>query len=129
MCSEFRRTRRFKRTTAFQMKGYGTGLSEHCFACDWKSVVPIAVLAMAERSSQQSAYSAGASKFAHHLGLARAGTFAEQLILQDCVSHGSKPVPPRIESGAAAAFAAGDDNAGLVGGEELAGGALCETEG
>src|SRR4029453_3450119 len=37
-------------------------------------------------------YSTGASNCAHHLGRARAGTFAEQLILHDCVSHANRPL-------------------------------------
>ena len=80
-------------------------------------------------SKVQPAYSTGASKFAHHFGRACAGTFAEQLILQDWVSHGSKPLPLRVASGAAAALAAGDDNEGL-GAEELTGGvAVCGATG
>ena len=78
---------------------------------------------------QKPTYSTGASKFAHHLGRARAGTLAEQLILHDWVSHGSKPLPLRVASGAAAALAAGDDNEG-VGAEELTGGvAVCGATG
>jgi len=67
-------------------------------------------------------YSTGASKFAHHFGRARAGTLAEQLILHDWVSQGSKPLPLTVASGAAAALAAGEDNEGGLGTEELIGG-------
>jgi|SoiMethySBSTD1v2_1073268.scaffolds.fasta_scaffold1164739_2 hypothetical protein len=57
-------------------------------------------------------YSTGASNCAHHFGRARAGTFAEQLILHDCVSHANRPLLLTVASGAAAALAAGDDNEG-----------------
>jgi hypothetical protein len=57
-------------------------------------------------------YSTGASNCAHHFGRARAGTFAEQLILHDCVSHANRPLLLSAASGAAAALAAGDDNEG-----------------
>ena len=67
-------------------------------------------------------YSTGASKFAHHFGRARAGTLAEQLILHDWVSHGSKPLPLTDASGVAAALAAGEDKEGVLGTAELTGG-------
>jgi hypothetical protein len=57
-------------------------------------------------------YSTGVSNCAHHFGRARAGTFAEQLILHDCVSHANRPLLFTVASGAAAALAAGDDNEG-----------------
>ena len=44
------------------------------------------------------------------MGLKRGATFGEQLILHDCVSHGSLPLLLTVASGAAAALAAGDDN-------------------
>jgi len=49
------------------------------------------------------------------LGLKRGATFGEQLILHDCVSHGSLPLLLTVASGAAAALAAGDDNEGAAG--------------
>src|SRR5262245_2233894 len=66
-------------------------------------------------------YSTGASNCAHHFGRARAGTFAEQLILHDCVSHASRPLLVTVASGAAAALAAGDDNEGGPEGEAICG--------
>jgi hypothetical protein len=56
--------------------------------------------------------STGCSNFEHQVGRARAGTLAEQLILHDCVVHGSRPLLLAAASGAAAARAAGDDNKG-----------------
>src|SRR5262245_32074503 len=64
------------------------------------------------RGRKNPSHSTGASNCAHHFGRARAGTFAEQLILQDCVSHGNRPLLLTVASGAAAALAAGDDNEG-----------------
>src|SRR5262245_49329992 len=69
-------------------------------------------------------YSTGASNCAHHFGRARAGTFAEQLILHDCVSHANRPLLLTVASGAAAALAAGDDNEG-----EPEGAAICGPTG
>src|SRR5262245_33479261 len=66
-------------------------------------------------------YSTGASNCAHHFGRARAGTFAEQLILHDCVSHANRPLLLTVASGAAAALAAGDDNEGEPEGEVVCG--------
>ena len=83
------------------------------------------------RMSKKPAYSAGASKFAHHFGRARAGTLAEQLTLHDCVSHGSSPLLLAVASGVAAALAAGEDNGGAADGavELTGGGAVCGTTG
>jgi len=84
---------------------------------------------------EEACYSVGASKFAHHFGRARAGTFDEQLILHDCVSHGSKPLLLADASGVAAALAAGEDNEGgfgtaeLTGGEVVCGATGCVTDG
>jgi len=66
-------------------------------------------------------YSTGVSNCAHHFGRARAGTFAEQLILHDCVSHANRPLLFTVASGAAAALAAGDDNEGGPEGEAICG--------
>ena len=60
-------------------------------------------------------HSTGSSNCAHHFGLKRGVTFGEQLILHDCVSHGSLPLLLTVASGAAAALAAGEDNEGGVG--------------
>jgi len=60
-------------------------------------------------------YSTGSSNCAHHFGLKRGATFGEQLILHDCVSHGSLPLLLTVASGAAAALAAGEDNEGAPG--------------
>jgi len=73
------------------------------------------------RGRENSSHSTGASNCAHHFGRARAGTFAEQLILQDCVSHASRPLLLTVASGAAAALAAGDDNEGGAEGEPVCG--------
>jgi hypothetical protein len=77
-------------------------------------------------------YSTGASNCAHHFGRARAGTFAEQLILHDCVSHANRPLLLTVASGAAAALAAGDDNEGGPEGaaisRQVAGRAPCEQQ-
>jgi len=62
----------------------------------------------------RSNYSTGSSNCAHHFGLKRGATFGEQLILHDCVSHGSRPLLPTVALGAAAAFAAGEDNEGAA---------------
>jgi hypothetical protein len=64
------------------------------------------------KGRENPSHSTGASNCAHHFGRARAGTFAEQLILQDCVSHANRPLLLTAASGAAAALAAGDDNEG-----------------
>jgi hypothetical protein len=68
-------------------------------------------------------YSTGASNCAHHFGRALAGTFAEQLILHDCVSHANRPPLLTAASGAAAALAAGDDNDGGPEGDAVCGAA------
>ena len=60
-------------------------------------------------------HSTGSSNCAHHFGLKRGATFGEQLILHDCVSHGSLPLLLTVASGAAAALAAGEDNEGALG--------------
>jgi hypothetical protein len=79
---------------------------------------------------EEETYSTGRSNFEHHFGRARAGTFEEQLILHDWVSHGIKPLLLTVTSGAAAALAAGEDNEGGLGAVELiAGGPLCGTTG
>jgi len=66
-------------------------------------------------------YSTGSSNCAHHFGLKRGATFGEQLILHDCVSHGSRPLLLTVELGGAAAFAAGEDNEGALGGAAVIG--------
>src|SRR5262245_29003765 len=66
-------------------------------------------------------YSTGVSNCAHHFGRTRAGTFAEQLILHDCVSHANRPLLFTVAFGAAAALAAGDDNEGGPEGEVICG--------
>ena len=60
-------------------------------------------------------HSTGSSNCAHHFGLKRGATFGAQLILHDCVSHGSLPLLLTVASGAAAALAAGEDNEGAAG--------------
>jgi hypothetical protein len=80
------------------------------------------LLASTTRRQQENPnYSTGASNCAHHFGRARAGTFAEQLILHDCVSHANRPLLLTVASGAAAALAAGDDNEGGPEGEGICG--------
>ena len=75
----------------------------------------------AQRGQENPNYSTGASNCAHHFGRARAGTFAEQLILHDCVSHANRPLLLTVASGAAAALAAGDDNEGGAEGDAVCG--------
>ena len=43
------------------------------------------------------------------------------MILHDCVSHGSRPLLLTVAFGAAAAFAAGEDNEGALGGAAVGG--------
>ena len=79
---------------------------------------------------EETTYSTGRSNFEHHFGRARAGTFEEQLILHDWVSHGIRPVLLTVPSGGAAALAAGEDNEGGLGAVELtAGGLVCAATG